>query len=251
MPLVEIIAGEQTSDATLARAFDVARQMQQDPDRGQRQPRLLHQPGDRHVHQRGRRDARRGHRPATIEQAAVAGRLPGAGAAADRRAHPHAAAQDPRRGPGGGRGRRRRLRPAPGRGRDRPAGRASSAAGQQRRRRVLRLRRRQAHAALAGPARALRARRTTTSTCASWPSGCCSSRRSRPQRCLDEGVLTSVRRREHRLDLRHRLPAVDGGVVQYSTATRAAWPASWPAPTSWPTRYGERFRVPASLRRAA
>ena len=35
----------------------------QDPDRRQRQPRLLHQPGHRHVHQRGRRDARRGRSP--------------------------------------------------------------------------------------------------------------------------------------------------------------------------------------------
>ena len=37
---------------------------EEDADRRQRQPRLLHQPGDRHVPQRGRRDARRGHRPA-------------------------------------------------------------------------------------------------------------------------------------------------------------------------------------------
>ena len=33
---------------------------QEDADRRQRQPRLLHQPRDRHVHQRGHRDARRG-----------------------------------------------------------------------------------------------------------------------------------------------------------------------------------------------
>ena len=114
MPLVEIIRGERTSDAALAKAFDVAVGHAQDPDRRQRQPRLLHQPGDRHVPQRGRRDARRGHRPADHRAGRVAGRLPGAGAAADGRADAHAAAQDPRGDPG--RGRRRatcRTRPRP------------------------------------------------------------------------------------------------------------------------------------------
>jgi len=42
MPLLEIVVGEKTSDATIAKALDV----------------LLHQPRDRHVHGRGRRDAR-------------------------------------------------------------------------------------------------------------------------------------------------------------------------------------------------
>ena len=55
MPLVEIIKGEKTSDEALARVLDFALADPQDPDRRQRQPRLLHQPRDRHVRQRGRR----------------------------------------------------------------------------------------------------------------------------------------------------------------------------------------------------
>jgi len=43
MPLLEIVVGEKTSDAALARALDVAVQIvRQDADRRQRQPRLLH-----------------------------------------------------------------------------------------------------------------------------------------------------------------------------------------------------------------
>src|SRR5207244_2100785 len=52
----------------------------QDADRRQRQPRVLHEPRDRDVHQRGRRDARRGD-PRPLDRAGqLAGRLPGAGA---------------------------------------------------------------------------------------------------------------------------------------------------------------------------
>ena len=50
--------------------------MQEDPDRRQRQPRLLHLARDRHVHQRGRRDGRRGDRPADRRAGVVAGGLP-------------------------------------------------------------------------------------------------------------------------------------------------------------------------------
>ena len=71
---------------------------QQDADRRQRLARLLHLARDRHVHQRGHRDARRG-RPGAVDRAGLlAGRLPGAGAAALRRAQPEADAQDPQGG---------------------------------------------------------------------------------------------------------------------------------------------------------
>ena len=106
MPLLEIIKGEQTSDETLYRALDVAKQIKQDADRRQRLARLLHLARHRHVHQRGHRDARRG-RPGAVDRAGVlAGRLPGAGAAAHRRAEPEADAQDPQRGARRPRGRR-------------------------------------------------------------------------------------------------------------------------------------------------
>ena len=60
MPLLEIIKGEKTSDETLYRALDVAKQIAQDADRRQRLARVLHLARDRDVHQRGHRDARRG-----------------------------------------------------------------------------------------------------------------------------------------------------------------------------------------------
>ena len=108
MPLLEIIRGEQTSDETLYRALDVAKQMKQDADRRQRQPRLLHQPRDRHVHQRGDRDAGRGHPRGDDRAGLLQAGLPGAGAAALRRAQHEADAQDPQRRQRRGRGRRRR-----------------------------------------------------------------------------------------------------------------------------------------------
>ena len=80
---------------------------QQDPDRRQRLARLLHLAGDRHVHQRGRRDGRRGHPGAVRRAGGRAGRLPGQGAVAHGRADPHAAAQDPQGRPRRGGGRRR------------------------------------------------------------------------------------------------------------------------------------------------
>ncbi len=58
MPLVEIIKGEKTSDEALARVFDYTLAIGKTPDRRQRQPRLLHQPGHRHLRQRGAGDAR-------------------------------------------------------------------------------------------------------------------------------------------------------------------------------------------------
>ena len=77
---------------------------QEDADRRQRQPRLLHQPRHRHLHQRGHRHAAGGRARADDRAGLLAGRLPGAGAPALRRAQHEAHAQDPQRR----QGRRRR-----------------------------------------------------------------------------------------------------------------------------------------------
>ncbi len=153
---------------------------QEDADRRQRQPRLLHQPGHRDVRQRGAGHARRGRRPGHDRAGHHPGRLPGRRPAARRRAQHGAVPQDPQRDPGGGRGGRRRVPAAPGRGRRRQDGRAGPP-GPAARGRVLRLRReRQAHRTVARAGRGLpgagRSRRA--STCTSSRSGCSSSRRS-------------------------------------------------------------------------
>ena len=155
----------------------------EDPDRGQRQPRLLHLPRDRHVRQRGRsRCSARASTRRRIEQAAIAGRLPGAAAAALRRAEPEADAQDPQ-------GHRKAASRATGGTYDAAPGRAGHRRGcsrlgrpsQARGRRLLRVRRDGKRGRLwpglrehvpAGR-RAVPLRRTSRS-------GCCSSRRSRP-----------------------------------------------------------------------
>ena len=80
----------------------------QDPDRGQRQPRLLHQPGDRHDGQRGPGHARRGRAPDVRGARRDPGRLPGRDAAALRRAEHGADGQD-REGHRGRCGRRLRA----------------------------------------------------------------------------------------------------------------------------------------------
>ena len=98
MPLVEIIRGARTGDEALARAFDLVRQIRKTPivvndSRGFFTSRVIgHFINEgvamvgEGVHARLRRAGRR------------AGRLPGEGAVPDRRADPHPAPQDPRRG---------------------------------------------------------------------------------------------------------------------------------------------------------
>ena len=150
---------------------------QEDADRRQRQPRLLHLAGDRHVRQRGAGHARRGRRAGDDRAGDDAGRLPGRRVAARRRAQPGAVPEDPQRD---ARGAGRRVRGAPGRGDRREDGRARPSRAAQGRR-LLRLRRvGQAHRAVAGSGRALPGRRATrpTSTCTSSRSGCSSSRPS-------------------------------------------------------------------------
>ena len=80
----------------------------QDPDRGQRQPRLLHLARHRHADQRGPDDARRGRAPGLARAGRHAGRLPGRAAADQRRAQHGADGQDPQGHRGGRRARRRR-----------------------------------------------------------------------------------------------------------------------------------------------
>ena len=92
-------------------------------------------------------------------------------------------------------------------------------------------------------------RPTTTSTCTSCSERMLFVEALETVKCVDEGVLTTVARREHRLDLRHRLPGRGpAACCSTSRATPAAWPDSWPAPTSSAAKYGERFEVPQSLR---
>jgi len=103
MPLLEIVVGEKTSDATLAKALDIAQQIKKTPivvndSRGFFTSRVIGTFLNEAVSMVGE-----GVPPASIEQGRQPGRLPGAAVAADGRADPDAAAQDPR----GDQGRRR------------------------------------------------------------------------------------------------------------------------------------------------
>ncbi len=86
----------------------------QDPDRGQRQPRLLHLAGDRHDGQRGPGDAGRGRAPGLAGAGGHAGRLPGRHPPALRRAQHGADEEDPGRHRGGRGARRHHAARAPG-----------------------------------------------------------------------------------------------------------------------------------------
>ena len=105
--------------------------------------------------------------------------------------------------------------PHPVRGGDRPDGGGSGATGQVRRRRVLRVRRRQAGAAVARPARPSSAPPTTTSTCTSSRERMLFVEAIETQKCLDEGVLTSVADANIGSIFGIGFPAWTGGVVQY------------------------------------
>ncbi len=146
MPLLEIIKGEKTADEALAQVARLRQADQEDPDRRQRQPRLLHQPRDRHVHQRGLAMLAEGVPAPSIEQAASQAGYPAPVAAALRRAQPGADAARSARVPAEGRRSRRASawtdHPAIGvidqmLDEFEPAGRARG-------RRLLRVRRRQA-----------------------------------------------------------------------------------------------------------
>ena len=161
MPLLEIIKGEKTSDETLYRALDVAKQIKKTPivvndSRGFFTSRVI----GTFINE-GIGDAARG-RPGAVDRAGLlAGRLPGAGAAALRRAQPQA---------------RRKIRDATKAAieaeggvfedravvrRHRPDARRAEPRRQARGRRLLRVRGRQAHRPVAGPRRDVPARWTT------------------------------------------------------------------------------------------
>ena len=139
MPLVEIIRGEKTS-AGDGRPRDRRRAAdQEDADRGQRQPWVLHVAGLRHAAHRGGRAARGGRRPADHRAGRDDGRVPGAAAGDARRGVADAEPDDPQGHRGGRRPRRDRpARAARHRGRSSGWSR-SSAAGEGCRGRVLRL----------------------------------------------------------------------------------------------------------------
>ena len=143
MPLVEIIKGEKTSDEALARVFDYTLAIGKTPivvndSRGFFTSRVIGTFVNEALAMLGE-----GVEPASIEQAGSPGRLPGAAAAAVRRAQPRADAQDRRRHTQGRRGRGRHVRAAPGRGGRREDDRARPAVAAQGRW-LLRVRRRQA-----------------------------------------------------------------------------------------------------------
>ncbi len=153
MPLLEIIKGEQTSDETLYRALDVAKQIKKTPivvndSRGFFTSRVI---GTFILE--GIAMLTEGI-PAADDRAGVEpGRLPGARASAERRAQPEPDAQDPRRDEGRCHRCRRRLARPPGRQRHRPDARRVRTRRQAGRCGVLRVRGGQAHAAVAGSAR--------------------------------------------------------------------------------------------------
>ena len=61
MPLLEIVQGDATDDATLATAFATGKALKKTTHPGQGQPVLRRQPAARPLHGRGRPDRRRGH----------------------------------------------------------------------------------------------------------------------------------------------------------------------------------------------
>ena len=117
MPLLEIIKGEQTTDETLYRALDVAKQIKKTPivvndSRGFFTSRVI----GTFINE-GIAMLAEGVPAPSIEQASSQAGYPAPGAAALRRAQPEADAQDPQRGArGGARRRGSRLGRAPVRG---------------------------------------------------------------------------------------------------------------------------------------
>ena len=95
MQLVEVIRGEQTSDACLARALDYVKRDWEDTDLGQRRIGFLHQPRREHLHRRGHGHARRWREPGTDREWRAHSRLPSRPPGSARRGQPPAHAQHP------------------------------------------------------------------------------------------------------------------------------------------------------------
>ena len=240
MPLLEIIAGERTSDATLAKAFDLARQIRKTPivvndSMGFFTSRVIATFLDEAVAMLGE-----GVDPQTIEQATTQAGYPVGALAADGRDHVDPDAQDPRRGTPGHR-RRPSCRGPRTRQRALSIGWSTSSTG------PAGLGRgfydydgRQARLALARSARALRdgghaagGRREPARTAGADDVHRVSRRRSgasTPASCARSRKRTSARSWAS-ASRRGR-----AGSSSTSASTRAARPASWPGRANWPRR---------------
>ena len=244
--------GRATSDETLYRALDLAKLIKKTPivvndSRGFFTSRVI----GTFINE-GIAMLTRGHPGADDRAGLVAGRLPGAGAAALRRAQHEADAQDPRRREGGGAGRRRTVGRPPVRDGDRPDARTRPP-GPARGRGLLRVRRRQARRPLAGP-EATSSRRSTTrprSRSRTSRSGCWSLESLESVKCLDEGVIESVADANIGSILGIGFPGWTGGVLQYingyeggvgrvSSLARASWPPNTASGSSRPRRWSRR-----------
>ena len=252
MPLVEIIAGEKTNDATIAGALDYVQQIKKTPivvndSRGFFTSRVIG-----HFINEGLAMLGEGVNPSSLERAATQAGFPvGVLQISDElnlelMKKIRVASQD------GGRGRGRHLGEGTRRGRHRHDDRARplQQAGRQG---LLRLRReRQAHGPVARPRRDLPGRRRAAAVPGhQGPPGLRDVPRHRP--LPRGGCAAHGARREHRLDLRHRLPApARWRACSTSTATRRPTAASASrrspsGPRSWPQKYGAHFEPPALL----
>ena len=155
MQLVEIIRGKKTVGRHAGRGDGLRAAHQEDADRRQRLPRLLHQPRVRHLHRRGHAHAGRGHQPGADRERRQDDRHADAAAGAERRGGARPDLQD-RQADGQGHG--RGLQAEPDRSDDREAGGAAGPPRQEGRQGLLRLSRRRQEAPVAGPCRAGAAR---------------------------------------------------------------------------------------------
>ena len=250
MMLVEIIAGEKTNDKTIAQRARLRAADQEDPDRRQRQPRLLHLARHRPVHQRGPAMLAEGVNPVAHRSRGDAGWLPDRRAADQRRAEPRADEEDRRH--------------------SRTASRPRAAPTRRARRRSSSRRCSSSTAPASSPARAS----TTTrdgKRAALWE-GLAEvfpvadeqpplQDLAGPSELLDvdrHGELSRRRRaahragRQHRLDLRHRLPAHarrrDPGHQRLGRRRRRHRPSAFvKRAEELAAKYGERFDPPALL----
>ena len=217
MPLLEIIKGEKTNEETLYRALDVAKQIKKTPivvndSRGFFTSRVIGTFINEGVAMLARG------RPRGLDRAGLhAGRLPGAGAAALRRAQPQPDAQDPQAAKAAVEAEGGTWEAAPRRRRRRPDARRPAAAARLARSRLLRLRGRQA-------------RRACGRACArSFPPierPAAISLKDLEERmlfiesiesvkCLDEGVIESVADANIGSIFGIGFPGWTGGVLQY------------------------------------
>ena len=245
MPLVEIIAGKETSDESIAKAIDIVQLIKKTPivvndSRGFYTSRVIGVQINEGLAMLGEGVHPQSHRAGDHD-----GRLPGRSAPDQRRAEHGADGEDPQGHQGRHRARRRHLglqrrraghRPDD---RDRPEQQAQG-------RRLLRVRReRQAPRPLEGPGRGVPASprsrsrsRTSRTARRSW-------RRSRRVKCLEEGVLRSVAEANIGSIFGIGFPPNTGGAIQYINGFEGPagrGPAGFVARANeLAEKYGERF----------